>query len=294
MREGKIWGKICKGGDAVSCLYVFRQQSRCWIKHDQINQTPENERRYHDGTGRLQMLDKIITENMDRLKGLEEVIDYTFRDPGNLVLALTHSSYANEKKAPDLKSNERLEFLGDSVLNIITSDYIYRNYPELPEGEMTRTRAAIVCEASLMKCAEKIRLGEYLFLGKGEENTGGRNRASILSDAFEALIGAIYIDGGIDEARRFVLRYMKEIYPDIDGKDIFRDYKTMFQEIIQKQTDQRISYRILDETGPDHDKTFTAQVLVGDKPYGEGTGRSKKEAEQNAAKDAISNMKVGK
>ena len=228
------------------------------------------------------MLDKIIIENIDKLKRLEKVIDYTFRDPGNLVLALTHSSYANEKKAPD------------SVLNIITSDYIYRNYPDLPEGEMTRTRAAVVCEASLMKCAEKIRLGEYLFLGKGEENTGGRNRASILSDAFEALIGAIYIDGGIDEARRFVLRSMEEIYPDIDGKDVFRDYKTMFQEIIQKQTDQRISYRILDETGPDHDKTFTAQVLVGDKPYGKGTGRSKKEAEQNAAKDAISNMKVGK
>lgn len=240
------------------------------------------------------MLEKIISENMSKLKELEKETGYTFKDPGNLVLALTHSSYANEKKAAGLKSNERLEFLGDSVLNIVTSDYIYRNYPELHEGEMTRTRAAVVCEASLMRCAERIRLGEYLFLGKGEENTGGRTRSSILSDAFEALIGAIYIDGGISAARRFILRYMEDIYQDIDRQNEFRDYKTMFQEIIQKQSDQKISYRILDERGPDHDKTFTAQVLVGNEPYGEGTGRSKKEAEQNAAKDAINNMQVKK
>jgi ribonuclease-3 len=231
---------------------------------------------------------------MSKLKELEKETGYTFKDPGNLVLALTHSSYANEKKAAGLKSNERLEFLGDSVLNIVTSDYIYRNYPELHEGEMTRTRAAVVCEASLMRCAERIRLGEYLFLGKGEENTGGRTRSSILSDAFEALIGAIYIDGGISAARRFILRYMEDIYQDIDRQNEFRDYKTMFQEIIQKQSDQKISYRILDESGPDHDKTFTAQVLVGNEPYGEGKGRSKKEAEQNAAKDAINNMQVKK
>lgn len=240
------------------------------------------------------MLEKIISENMSKLKELEKETGYTFKDPGNLVLALTHSSYANEKKAAGLKSNERLEFLGDSVLNIVTSDYIYRNYPELHEGEMTRTRAAVVCEASLMRCAERIRLGEYLFLGKGEENTGGRTRSSILSDAFEALIGAIYIDGGISAARRFILRYMEDIYQDIDRQNEFRDYKTMFQEIIQKQSDQKIHYRILDESGPDHDKTFTAQVLVGNEPYGEGTGRSKKEAEQNAAKDAINNMQVKK
>lgn len=240
------------------------------------------------------MLEKIISENMSKLKELEKETGYTFKDPGNLVLALTHSSYANEKKAAGLKSNERLEFLGDSVLNIVTSDYIYRNYPELHEGEMTRTRAAVVCEASLMRCAERIRLGEYLFLGKGEENTGGRTRSSILSDAFEALIGAIYIDGGISAARRFILRYMEDIYQDIDRQNEFRDYKTLFQEIIQKQSDQKIHYRILDESGPDHDKTFTAQVLVGNEPYGEGKGRSKKEAEQNAAKDAINNMQVKK
>ena len=159
---------------------------------------------------------------------------------------------------------------------------------------MTKMRAAIVCESSLARCAEKIRLGDYLFLGKGEENTGGRNRSSILSDAFEALIGAIYIDGGISEARRFILKTMKEIYLDLERIDVFKDYKTMFQEIVQKKGEQRISYRILNEKGPDHNKVFTAQVLVGEKPYGKGTGRSKKEAEQNAAKDAIDKMKVGK
>ena len=240
------------------------------------------------------MLDKILSENIEKLKELEKVTGYTFRDPGNLVLALTHSSYANEKKAAGLKSNERLEFLGDSVLNIITSDYIYRNFTDLPEGEMTRIRAAVVCEASLMRCAEKIRLGDYLFLGKGEENTGGRNRSSILSDAFEALIGAVYLDGGMEEARNFVLKFMDEICPDAGGNEAFKDYKTMFQEIIQKQGEHRITYRILDETGPDHDKTFTAQVLVEGRPCGKGTGRSKKEAEQNAAKAAIRNMKVEK
>ena len=220
------------------------------------------------------MLEKIISENMSKLKELEKETGYTFKDPGNLVLALTHSSYANEKKAAGLKSNERLEFLGDSVLNIVTSDYIYRNYPELHEGEMTRTRAAVVCEASLMRCAERIRLGEYLFLGKGEENTGGRTRSSILSDAFEALIGAIYIDGGISAARRFILRYMEDIYQDIDRQNEFRDYKTMFQEIIQKQSDRR-SITGSWMKGSDHDKTFTAQVLVGNEPYGEGGAEQK-------------------
>jgi ribonuclease-3 len=238
------------------------------------------------------MLEKLISENKEKLKELERTVGYEFKDTACLLLALTHSSYANEKKAADLKSNERLEFLGDSVLNIIISDYIYRKHPGLPEGEMTKTRAAIVCEASLTKCADRIRLGDYLFLGKGEENTGGRTRPSILSDAFEALIGAIYLDGGIAEAGRFILKFIDDIYPDTGRENAFRDYKTMFQEIIQKQGDHRISYRILDEKGPDHDKTFRAQVLVGNAPCGEGTGRSKKEAEQNAAKDALGNMKV--
>jgi len=236
----------------------------------------------------------LVSENIERLRELEDVIGYKFNDIGKLFLALTHSSFANEKRSENLKSNERLEFLGDSVLNIITSDYIYRNYPELPEGEMTKTRAAMVCEASLMLCANKIRLGEYLFLGRGEENTGGRTRTSILSDAFEALIGAIYLDGGITAADEFIKRTMQEIYQNINSKSVFNDYKTQFQEIIQKQSDDRIKYRILDEKGPDHDKVFTAQLLVGDKPYGTGTGRTKKEAEQNAAKNALDKMMVEK
>lgn len=230
----------------------------------------------------------------NRLSELEEKIGYTFCDKGKLLLALTHSSYANERKAEGFVSNERLEFLGDSVLNIITSDYIYKNHPELPEGEMTKTRAAIVCEASLMKCAGKIDLGNYLYLGKGEENTGGRRRTSILSDAFEALIGAIYLDGGITNAGGFILRSMKDIYGDINSSETFKDYKTQFQEIIQKLSEQHISYRIIDEKGPDHAKVFVSELLVGEKTYGTGEGRTKKEAEQNAARAAMDRMTVKK
>ncbi len=230
----------------------------------------------------------------NRLDELEKTIGYRFNDRKKLKMALTHSSYANERKNEGLSSNERLEFLGDSVLNIITSDHIYRNHPELPEGEMTKTRAVIVCESSLMKCAQKIKLGDYLYLGKGEENTGGRNRTSILSDAFEALIGAIYLDGGIDKAGQFILSAMEDIHRNIKSKNVFRDYKTQFQEIMQKQSEQQISYRIIDEKGPDHDKVFISELLVGNKPYGTGEGRTKKEAEQNAAKAAIESIMADK
>jgi len=267
-RENKIESK--KGGDIFPAFRFVRVQKET-------------------------MMDKgFASENIERLNALEEVIGYKFNDPGKLLLALTHSSYANEKRSENLKSNERLEFLGDSVLNIITSDHIYKNHPELPEGEMTKTRAAIVCEASLMLCASKIGLGEFLLLGKGEENTGGRTRTSILSDAFEALIGAIYLDGGIQAADAFIKSTMKDIYSNISSKTVFHDYKTQLQEVIQKQSDDKISYMILDEKGPDHDKVFTAQVLVGEHPCGTGTGRTKKEAEQNAAKDALGKMTVEK
>jgi ribonuclease-3 len=232
----------------------------------------------------------IKLHGVSNLKELEKTIDYHFKDNDKLQLALTHSSYANEKKSEGLVSNERIEFLGDSVLNIITSDYIYKNHPELPEGEMTKTRAAIVCESSLKKCAEKINLGDYLFLGKGEENTGGRKRTSILSDAFEALIGAIYLDGGLENAGKFIFKSMEDIYLNIKSKDVFKDYKTQFQEIIQKQSEQHISYCIVEEKGPDHNKVFTAQLSVGDVPYGIGRGRTKKEAEQNAAEAALKKM----
>ena len=167
-----------------------------------------------------------VLDNMELLKNLETVIHYSFNDKKMLLLALTHSSFANEKKTLKMVSNERLEFIGDAVLNIVTIEHIYNNFPNLPEGEMTKTRAAIVCESSLTKCAGSIELGKFLFLGKGEENTGGRKRSSILSDAFEALIGAIYLDGGMTQARNFILRSMKEL---------LEDYQTMSFSSIIKQ-----------------------------------------------------------
>lgn len=233
-----------------------------------------------------------VADNNKNLHDLESVIGYTFKEKMNLLLALTHSSYANEKRYDGLNSNERLEFLGDSVLNIITSEYIYRNFPSLPEGEMTKTRASIVCEGSLVKCAAKIMLGNHIMLGRGEENTGGRTRTSILSDAFEALIGAIYLDGGLREAEAFIHRSMSELFNDSGSSEIFVDYKTQLQEIIQKSGEQKVSYRIIDEKGPDHNKQFVAQISVGDQVLGNGEGKSKKEAEQNAAKVALNKLQV--
>ncbi len=228
-----------------------------------------------------------VLENIELFNELEAVIQYTFSNKEKLLLALTHSSFANERKNLGLVSNERLEFLGDAVLNIVTSEYIYTNFPSLPEGEMTKARAAIVCESSLMKCAASIELGKYLFLGKGEENTGGRNRSSVLSDAFEALIGSIYLDGGMAKARAFILRAMKELLEDYHNNELFIDYKTQLQELIQRHGDRRIGYKIIDEKGPDHDKVFVAQVCVEDQIFGQGKGKNKKEAEQNAAKEAL-------
>ena len=240
-------------------------------------------------------MDKVaVLENMEKLQELETMIHYSFADKSKLILALTHSSFANEKRNQGRTSNERLEFLGDSVLNIVTSEYIYKNFPNLPEGEMTKTRAAIVCEASLMKCAGQISLGNYLFLGKGEENTGGRTRISILSDAFEALIGAIYLDGGMSEAKNFIFRAMKEYLKDVHSSELFIDYKTQFQELIQKSGEQRISYHIVEEKGPDHNKLFVAQVSVNGEILGTGEGKNKKEAEQNAAKAAFDRLQVHK
>ncbi len=233
-----------------------------------------------------------IADNIRNLQELESKIGYVFKDRANLLLALTHSSYANEKKCESLSSNERLEFLGDSVLNIVTSEFIYKNFPALPEGELTKTRASIVCEGSLLKCAAKIMLGNHILLGRGEENTGGRARTSILSDAFEALIGAIYLDGGLKEAAAFIHRSMSELFNDSGNTEIFVDYKTQLQEIIQKSGEQKVLYRIVDEKGPDHNKQFVAQISVGDTVLGNGEGKSKKEAEQNAAKVAMNKLQV--
>jgi ribonuclease-3 len=221
------------------------------------------------------------------IEELESKIGYTFKDKRKLLLAITHSSYANEKRNEALQSNERIEFLGDAVLNIVTSEYIYNHFSQLPEGEMTKLRASIVCESSLAKCAVRINLGDYLLLGKGEEHTGGRSRPSILSDAFEALIGAIFLDGGIKEAGNFVLKIMNDMLKDLKNNDTFTDYKTEFQEIVQKGGEQKISYHIIEEKGPDHNKLFVVELSLNNRALGTGEGKSKKEAEQNAAKAAL-------
>lgn len=222
-----------------------------------------------------------------RMGELEDKIKYNFNNRNYIVLAMTHSSYANEIKNEAVISNERLEFLGDAVLNFIISDAIYRKYPDLPEGEMTKARANIVCEPSLMKCADDIGIGTFLLLGKGEEITGGRTRPSILSDAFESLIGAIYLDSGIDSARRFIERAMLHLIEDAVRGIISMDYKTQLQEKVQRDGEHRIIYSIIKENGPDHDKVFLSQVSVDNKAMGIGEGKSKKEAEQNAAKAAL-------
>lgn len=214
-------------------------------------------------------------------------ITYQFNEPKRLKEALTHSSYANEHREKGLLCNERLEFLGDSVLSIIISDYIYRRFMDLDEGDLTKIRASIVCEDSLAIAAKKIDLGSSLYLGKGEERTGGRKRKSILADAFEAVIGAIYLDGGIEEARKFIRETLASIIEDgIQGR-LNRDYKTEFQEYVQRNGEVLIRYEIIDQTGPDHCKEFEAAVFVEETLCGQGVGSSKKEAEQEAAQDAL-------
>jgi len=229
---------------------------------------------------------KALLSNIDKL---QETIGYNFNKIENLLLALTHSSFANENRSEGLESNERLEFLGDSVLSLVISENIFKNYENLSEGEMTKTRANIVCETSLMKCSQNIGLGDYLLLGKGEELSGGRKRASILSDAFEALIGAIYIDGGFESAKTFIIKNMESLINASAIGAISHDYKTQLQEIVQKNGEHVVSYKILDEKGPDHNKTFVSQVSINNMVAGTGKGKSKKEAEQNAAKAALQN-----
>lgn len=227
----------------------------------------------------------------ERLAGFEKIIDYSFKDKSILSLALTHSSYANEHRLGRFEYNERLEFLGDAVLEFFVSRYIYIKYPELPEGELTKLRASVVCEGSLAKKALDIHLGDYLLLGKGEELTGGRNRESILADAFEAVIGAVVIDGGIESAEKYVMWLMKDVIDSVRNSFMLMDYKTRLQEEIQKFSKEPVSYTIVKETGPDHGKLFEAEVSHLNKVLGVGSGKSKKEAEQNAAKTALEKIK---
>lgn len=217
----------------------------------------------------------------------EEKIGYTFEDPDLLVMALTHSSYSNEKRLKKQECNERLEFLGDAVLELISSEYIYRNNPTKPEGDLTRMRASYVCEPTLALCAKELGLGEFILLGKGEDMTGGRDRDSILSDALEATIGAVYLDGGFEQAKEYVQRF---ILKDIENKKLFYDSKTILQEIVQSKHSS-VGYELLSESGPDHNKSFTVAVVIDGQEIATATGRTKKKAEQSAAYQAI--LKLG-
>ena len=227
---------------------------------------------------------------MPELKDLQLKIGYTFNDEKLLKHALAHSSFANEHRHEIPGSNERLEFLGDSVLGLITASFLYHHYTHLPEGNLTKMRAQLVCESSLFKFAQQIDLGSYLLLGHGEERSGSRNRPSIVSDAFEALLAAIFLDGGMESARNFALPFLTEGAKDFEGKLTVYDYKTTLQEIAQQNPGELIHYELIQSTGPDHAKTFEVHCYLNSNVLGKGIGKSKKEAEQNAAKEALKFM----
>lgn len=218
---------------------------------------------------------------------LQDKIGYTFRNPVLFRKAMTHSSYANEQRFRHIQNNERLEFLGDSVLGFVTADYLYNQYPELPEGELTKLRAAIVCEHTLCQIAKELGIDQEICLGNGEESGGGRQRPSILADATEALLGAIYLDGGIEPARQFVLSFVPRKADEARKGGVFKDYKTTLQEIVQKNRQETLEYRLAGQSGPDHAKQFTMELLLNSNVFATGTGRSKKEAEQMAAREAL-------
>ncbi|MBQ7504033.1 MAG: ribonuclease III [Ruminococcus sp.] len=223
------------------------------------------------------------------MKEFEKLIDYNFNNRKLLQQALTHSSYANEHRGRNIKHNERLEFLGDAVLSIVVADYIYANCPDLPEGELTKLRSALVCEKALYKFGKMIKLGSFLYFSKGEKNGGGADRPSIVADAFEAVIAAIYLDGGMEPAKKHILRF---VVPEINNQNQkpFKDYKTTLQEIVQKNPGEKIEYILTSESGPDHNKHFVFEVHLNSNVIGKGGGRSKKEAEQNAAREALELM----
>lgn len=220
------------------------------------------------------------------MQELEKQLSYSFKNKDLLLTALTHSSYANEKHADKRPSYERLEFLGDSILGFVTAEFLYKREPRLPEGRMTRLRAELVCESSLHKIALDLKLGEYMFLGRGEERTGGRERASILADMVEAIIAAMYLDCGIEPCRNFIMDRILS-HAEINDNFVSVDYKTKLQELVQRENGRVISYEMIDSSGPDHNKTFTFRVCINGEEAGVGTGKSKKEAEQMAAGKAL-------
>lgn len=221
------------------------------------------------------------------MRDLEKKLNYSFREPALLEEALNHSSYANEHRSAGLRSNERLEFLGDSVLGFVTAEFLFKTYGKLPEGDLTRIRAALVCEQSLYEVAKFLGLGQYLKLGKGEEAGGGRQRQSILADATEAVFAAVYLDGGMERVRELICRVLLSRATAAEER---RDYKTTLQEIVQRRSGQVLTYHMVDESGPDHNKTFLFQVRLNGAPVGQGRGHSKKEAEQAAARDALEKL----
>lgn len=221
------------------------------------------------------------------MESLEKKLGYVFRNKELLSEALNHSSYANEHRGAEICSNERLEFLGDSVLGFVSAEFLFKTYGKLPEGDLTRIRAALVCEQSLYEVAKGLDLGQYLKLGKGEEAGGGRQRQSILADATEAVFAAVYLDGGMEEVRGLIHRVLLSRAPAAEER---RDYKTTLQEIVQRRSGQVLTYHMVDESGPDHNKTFLFQVRLNGAPVGQGRGHSKKEAEQAAARDALEKM----
>lgn len=226
----------------------------------------------------------------EMLQELQKKIGYTFQDEDLLKQALTHSSFANEQKINKLKNYERLEFLGDAVLELVSSEFLFCEHKEMPEGQLTRLRASMVCEPALAYCARDIDLGAYILLGRGEEATGGRNRDSIISDVMEAVIGAIFLDGGIENAKAYIYRF---VLSDLDNKMLFIDSKTLLQEEIQKRSDSQLRYELVSEQGPEHDKEFQVAAYLNDALIGSGTGRTKKSAEQQAAYEALKRLRDG-
>lgn len=220
----------------------------------------------------------------EQFQALEEKIGYSFKNKRLLALAMTHSSFANEQRGRKKANNERLEFLGDAVLEITISDYLFREYPAHDEGKLTKLRSSLVCEYTLAICARDVGLGDFLLLSKGEDITGGRERDSILSDAFEALIGAIYLDGGMEKASAFIHDHLLK---DVEDKTLFYDAKTILQEMVQAKQDSQLHYVLTKESGPDHNKEFTVETRIGAKTYASGTGKTKKGAEQIAAYQTI-------
>ncbi len=230
-----------------------------------------------------------IDEFISDISSFEKTIGYTFNDKTTLINALSHSSFSNELKSKNIESecNERLEFFGDSVLSFTVSEYLYTNYPNLPEGELSKVRAGTVCEKALASFAKKIDLGKYLLLGHGEDNQNGRNRPSILADAFEAILAAMYLDGGIEPVKKFLLPFASEEIGQIIARGNTKDYKTMLQQFVQQEQSDFLEYRVVGESGPAHDKIFEAEASLNNNVIGRGKGKSKREAEQNAAKEAL-------